>query len=54
MDGSDIVEPTTKCPLGHGVRFHTSFGGRSNRELTGRLATPHVCSFLITSTNKNS
>ena len=32
MDGSDIVEPTTKCPLGHGVRFHTSFGGRSNRD----------------------
>ena len=32
MDGSDIVEPTTKCPLRHGVRFHTSFGGRSNRD----------------------
>jgi catalase-peroxidase len=32
MDGNDIVEPTTKCPLKHGVRFHTSFGGRSNRD----------------------
>ncbi len=32
MDGSDVVEPTTKCPLRHGVRFHTSFGGRSNRD----------------------
>ncbi|WP_419252269.1 catalase/peroxidase HPI [Caulobacter sp. ErkDOM-YI] len=32
MDGSDIVEPTSKCPLNHGVRFHTSFGGRSNRD----------------------
>ncbi|HLZ84980.1 MAG TPA: catalase/peroxidase HPI [Caulobacteraceae bacterium] len=32
MDGSDIVEPTTQCPLKHGVRFHTSFGGRSNRD----------------------
>jgi catalase-peroxidase len=32
MDGSDIVEPTTQCPLRHGVRFHTSFGGRSNRD----------------------
>jgi catalase-peroxidase len=32
MDGSDIVEPTTECPLKHGVRFHTSFGGRSNRD----------------------
>lgn len=32
MDGSDLVEPTTKCPLKHGVRFHTSFGGRSNRD----------------------
>jgi catalase-peroxidase len=32
MDGSDIVEPTSKCPLKHGVRFHTSFGGRSNRD----------------------
>jgi catalase-peroxidase len=32
MDGSEIVEPTTKCPLKHGVRFHTSFGGRSNRD----------------------
>ncbi|WP_309603989.1 catalase/peroxidase HPI [Phenylobacterium sp.] len=32
MDGEDIVEPTTKCPLRHGVRFHTSFGGRSNRD----------------------
>jgi len=32
MDGDKIVEPTTKCPLGHGVRFHTSFGGRSNRD----------------------
>lgn len=32
MDGSDLVEPTTKCPLNHGVRFHTSFGGRSNRD----------------------
>jgi catalase-peroxidase len=31
MDG-DLVEPTTKCPLKHGVRFHTSFGGRSNRD----------------------
>ncbi|EJL31214.1 catalase/peroxidase HPI [Caulobacter sp. AP07] len=31
MDG-DLVEPTTKCPLNHGVRFHTSFGGRSNRD----------------------
>lgn len=32
MDGSEIVEPTSKCPLKHGVRFHTSFGGRSNRD----------------------
>ena len=32
MDGNDLVEPTTQCPLRHGVRFHTSFGGRSNRE----------------------
>jgi catalase-peroxidase len=32
MDGNDIVEPTTECPLKHGVRFHTSFGGRSNRD----------------------
>ena len=32
MDGSEIVEPTTSCPLRHGVRFHTSFGGRSNRD----------------------
>jgi catalase-peroxidase len=32
MDGSELVEPTTKCPLRHGVRFHTSFGGRSNRD----------------------
>ena len=32
MDGNDIVEPTSKCPLKHGVRFHTSFGGRSNRD----------------------
>ncbi len=32
MDGSDIVEPTTQCPLKHGVRFHTRFGGRSNRD----------------------
>ena len=32
MDGSEIVEPTTTCPLRHGVRFHTSFGGRSNRD----------------------
>src|SRR3984957_83738 len=32
MDGSEIVEPTTECPLKHGVRFHTSFGGRSNRD----------------------
>ena len=32
MDGSDLVEPTTQCPLRHGVRFHTSFGGRSNRD----------------------
>jgi len=32
MDGSEIVEPTTECPLRHGVRFHTSFGGRSNRD----------------------
>ncbi len=32
MDGNDLVEPTTKCPLRHGVRFHTSFGGRSNRD----------------------
>ncbi|MBX9615969.1 MAG: catalase/peroxidase HPI [Caulobacteraceae bacterium] len=32
MDGSDLVEPTSKCPLNHGVRFHTSFGGRSNRD----------------------
>ncbi|ATQ43866.1 catalase/peroxidase HPI [Caulobacter mirabilis] len=32
MDGNDLVEPTTKCPLKHGVRFHTSFGGRSNRD----------------------
>ncbi|MFT4252878.1 MAG: catalase-peroxidase, partial [Caulobacter sp.] len=32
MDGSDIIEPTSKCPLRHGVRFHTSFGGRSNRD----------------------
>ena len=32
MDGNDLVEPTTQCPLRHGVRFHTSFGGRSNRD----------------------
>jgi catalase-peroxidase len=32
MDGSELVEPTTKCPLRHGVRFHTRFGGRSNRD----------------------
>jgi catalase-peroxidase len=32
MDGNEIVEPTTECPLKHGVRFHTSFGGRSNRD----------------------
>jgi len=32
MDGNQIVEPTTQCPLRHGVRFHTSFGGRSNRD----------------------
>jgi catalase-peroxidase len=32
MDGNEIVEPTTKCPLKHGVRFHTRFGGRSNRD----------------------
>ena len=32
MDGNEIVEPTSKCPLRHGVRFHTSFGGRSNRD----------------------
>ena len=32
MDGEDIVEPTSQCPLRHGVRFHTSFGGRSNRD----------------------
>ena len=32
MDGNEIVEPTTACPLRHGVRFHTSFGGRSNRD----------------------
>ena len=32
MAADDIVEPTTKCPLKHGVRFHTSFGGRSNRD----------------------
>jgi catalase-peroxidase len=32
MDGSELVEPTSKCPLKHGVRFHTSFGGRSNRD----------------------
>jgi catalase-peroxidase len=32
MDGSELVEPTTQCPLRHGVRFHTSFGGRSNRD----------------------
>jgi catalase-peroxidase len=32
MDGNELVEPTTKCPLRHGVRFHTSFGGRSNRD----------------------
>ena len=32
MDGNDIVETTSKCPLKHGVRFHTSFGGRSNRD----------------------
>ncbi|OYX59160.1 MAG: catalase/peroxidase HPI [Brevundimonas subvibrioides] len=32
MDGSDLVEPTTQCPLRHGVQFHTSFGGRSNRD----------------------
>jgi catalase-peroxidase len=32
MDGNEIVEPTTECPLRHGVRFHTSFGGRSNRD----------------------
>ena len=32
MDGNEIVEPTSKCPLQHGVRFHTSFGGRSNRD----------------------
>jgi catalase-peroxidase len=32
MDGSELIEPTSKCPLRHGVRFHTSFGGRSNRD----------------------
>jgi catalase-peroxidase len=32
MDGNEIVEPTSECPLKHGVRFHTSFGGRSNRD----------------------
>ncbi|HLZ74088.1 catalase/peroxidase HPI [Phenylobacterium sp.] len=32
MDGDNIVEPTSQCPLKHGVRFHTSFGGRSNRD----------------------
>jgi catalase-peroxidase len=32
MDDNELVEPTTKCPLKHGVRFHTSFGGRSNRD----------------------
>ena len=32
MDGNEIVEPTSQCPLRHGVRFHTSFGGRSNRD----------------------
>jgi catalase-peroxidase len=32
MDGNDLVEPTTQCPLKHGVRFHTRFGGRSNRD----------------------
>ncbi len=32
MDGNDIVEPTSQCPLRRGVRFHTSFGGRSNRD----------------------
>jgi len=32
MDGNELVEPTTECPLKHGVRFHTSFGGRSNRD----------------------
>ncbi len=32
MDGNTLVEPTTQCPLKHGVRFHTSFGGRSNRD----------------------
>jgi catalase-peroxidase len=32
MDGSELVEPTTACPLRHGVKFHTSFGGRSNRD----------------------
>ncbi len=32
MDGNELVEPTTECPLRHGVRFHTSFGGRSNRD----------------------
>ena len=32
MDGNEVVEPTTACPLKHGVRFHTSFGGRSNRD----------------------
>ena len=32
MDGNELVEPTSKCPLKHGVRFHTSFGGRSNRD----------------------
>jgi len=32
MDGNDIAQPASKCPLKHGVRFHTSFGGRSNRD----------------------
>jgi catalase-peroxidase len=32
MDGSDLVEPASQCPLRHGARFHTSFGGRSNRD----------------------
>ncbi len=32
MDGSEIAAPASKCPLNHGVRFHTRFGGRSNRD----------------------
>jgi len=32
MDGSQIDEPISACPVNHGARRHTSFGGRSNRD----------------------